>query len=70
MPLDDLPPPETLTIGSMDEHLRQRAAVVALLRLPGTSWPEVAGTVIERGQATDLLGERLADEDALFSLNG
>jgi DNA processing protein len=56
------------TIGTMDERLRQRAAVVALLRVPGASWPEAAATVIERGDATDLLAERLGEGDTLFAL--
>jgi DNA processing protein len=57
------------TIGSMDERLRQRAAVVALLRLPKVSWPEVAASAIERGDAVGLLAERLGDDGALFSLD-
>lgn len=56
------------TIKAMDDRLQQRAAIVALLRLPGSSWPEVAATVIERGDAVDLLGERLRDDGTLFSL--
>src|SRR5947199_9558912 len=57
------------TIGSMDERLQQRAAIVALLRLPKVSWPEVAASAIERGDAVALLAERLGDDGALFSLN-
>jgi DNA processing protein len=58
------------TIGGMDERLRQRAAIVALLRLPKVSWPEVAAMVIERGDALGLLAERLGGDDgALFTLD-
>jgi DNA processing protein len=56
------------TIETMDDHLLQRAATVALLRLPGSSWPELAATIIERGDAIDLLTERTRDEGALFSV--
>jgi DNA processing protein len=56
------------TIGTMDERLRQRAAIVALLRVPGVSWHETAATVIERGDAVDLLAERLGEDDTLFAL--
>jgi hypothetical protein len=45
------------TIGGMDERFRQRAAVVALLRLPKASWPETAAAVIEHGDAVSLLAE-------------
>ncbi len=55
------------TIGRMEERLRQRAATVALLRLPNASWPEVAGTVLERGDAVGLLEERLSAGADLFS---
>src|SRR5205823_5175621 len=57
------------TIGGMDERLRQRAAIVALLRLPKVSWPEIAAVVIERGDAVGLLAERLGDDGALFTLD-
>jgi hypothetical protein len=45
----------------MDERLRQRAAIVALLRLPKVSWPEIAAAAIERGDAVELLAERLGE---------
>ncbi|OLB76009.1 MAG: DNA processing protein DprA [Actinobacteria bacterium 13_2_20CM_2_71_6] len=53
----------------MDERLRQRAAIVALLRLPKVSWPEIAAVVIERGDALGPLAERLDDDGALFTLD-
>jgi hypothetical protein len=53
----------------MAERLRQRAAVVALLRLPKVSWPETAAAVIERGDAVSLLAERVTDDGALFPLD-
>jgi DNA processing protein len=56
------------TIGGMDGALRQRAAVVALLRLPAVSWSQAAATVLERGEATSVLSEQLGEDDALFSL--
>src|SRR6266568_3652529 len=63
---DGVGPP---TIGGMDERLRQRAAIVALLRLPKVSWPEIAASAIERGDAVGLLAERLGDDDVLFTLD-
>jgi DNA processing protein len=61
---EDLP-----TIGSMDdEQLRRLAAIVALLRLPDASWPEVAAAVLDRGDPMAVLVERL-DDGALFSVS-
>lgn len=60
---------EPHTICGMDDRLRQRAALVALLRLPKTSWPQTAASAIERGDAYELLLERLGEDGALFTLD-
>lgn len=56
------------TIGDMDDRFRRTAAIMALLRLPKASWPEVAATVLDRGDPLDVLAERLDDDGALFSV--
>lgn len=56
------------TICGMDDRLRQRAALVALLRLPNASWPKTAASAIDRGDAYELLLERIDEDGALFTL--
>jgi DNA processing protein len=53
----------------MDQRPRQRAAIVALLRLAKVSWPEIATSVIGGGDAVRVLEERLGDDGALFTLD-
>jgi DNA processing protein len=57
------------TIIGMDKRHRQRVAMVALLRLPKVSWPQIAAAVIDGGDAVSLLEERLRDDGALFTLD-
>jgi DNA processing protein len=61
--------PRQPKIADMEDGLRQRAAVVALLRLKGASWTEVGATVLARGGAVGLLEERLSEDGALFTLD-
>jgi DNA processing protein len=68
MPVDGPGDARRPTIGGMDERFRRTAAIVALLRLPKASWPEVAATVLDRGDPLDVLAERVDDDGALFSV--
>src|SRR5262245_40175349 len=54
-------------IGGVEESLRQRAAVVALRRLPKISWPGTAATILERGDALSVLDEETTDRSDLFT---
>jgi DNA processing protein len=50
----------------MDEQVRERAALVALLQQTGARWPEIALDVLENGSAVDVLKHRLGLTDTLF----
>ncbi|REE98745.1 DNA-processing protein DprA [Thermomonospora umbrina] len=50
----------------MDPTLRERAALVALLRLPGARWNETAHEVLEADSAVGVLERRLRLQDVLF----
>lgn len=50
----------------MPDEVRERAALVALLRHTDGGWPEIACEVLERGSAVALLEEAVAGEDTLF----
>jgi DNA processing protein len=68
MPADESGYVRRPTIGDMDERFRRTAAIVALLRLPKASWPEVAATVLDCGDPLQVLAERVSDDGALFSI--
>lgn len=53
-------------IGDMIPELRERAALVALLQLPGARWHEITLDVVEANSAIDVLRHRLGLEDTLF----
>lgn len=50
----------------MPDRVRERAALVALLRHTDGGWPEIACEVLERGSAVELLEEAVAGKDTLF----
>ena len=56
----------TSSIGSMVPELRERAALVALLRLPGAKWQDVGLEVLETGSAVTALESRLRLQETLF----
>lgn len=51
----------------MNQELRERAALAALLRLPGARRQETAHEVLEADSAVDVLSRRLRLQDTLFS---
>jgi predicted Rossmann fold nucleotide-binding protein DprA/Smf involved in DNA uptake len=48
------------------DDLKERAAVIALLRRAGSGWPMIACDVLERGSAVALLDEAVGHRDTLF----
>ena len=55
------------TIRDVPDELRERAALIALLRGAERGWPLIACDVLERGSAAALLDEAVADRDTLFA---
>jgi DNA processing protein len=55
------------TIRDVPDELRERAALIALLRGAERGWPMIACDVLERGSAAALLDEAVADRDTLFA---
>lgn len=56
-----------VSIWDMDPQLRERSALVALLRLPGAQWQETAQEVLEADSAVDVLARRLRPQEVLFT---
>ncbi|WP_449060489.1 DNA-processing protein DprA [Planomonospora algeriensis] len=54
----------------MGEKLRERAALVALLRLPGIRWSEITFEVLEADSALTVLDRHLSGRDTLFPDTG
>jgi DNA processing protein len=59
-------PARVSIIEHVRDDLRERAAVIALLRRAGSGWPMIACDVLERGSAVALLDEAVGDRDTLF----
>jgi len=51
----------------MDAAMRERAALVALLRRPGVSWSEIALEIQEDGSAVSVLDRAVNQPETLFS---
>ena len=54
-------------IGRMDAAMRERAALVALLRRPGVSWSEIALEIQEDGSAVSVPDRAVNQPETLFS---
>jgi DNA processing protein len=57
------------TIGSVDEELMEKAALVALLQQPKARWAEITAEVLDVGSARAVLGARLNGENTLFAVD-
>lgn len=62
--------PGSLNIGGVGDKLRERAALVALLQLPGTRWAEITFEVLEADSALAVLERQLSGRDTLFPERG